>query len=337
VLVDKPRFPFQRVVIVADLLPERSDVPLHFRRDLEQTEVRTLQDVVDAIERLGLSVCHYEHPRLLAKRALSHSQDVVLSIFGGSVSRSRMALVPAICETFGLSYIGPDAYGRVICQDKEVSKGMASTAGLRTPRHRIVRDAADIASIEDFPLPYVVKPLWEGSSIGIGPKSLVGSRRQGEDVMRQLLMHIDQPVLIEAFVPGREVSWCFIDTPSQYRLRSFAEVIWDGEPDHFDRNLYDARHKLEAENKRTVRVIGDELSGINSVAMERLLSLVGPMGYGRIDGKLFEGEFVFLELTPDAWLGPSGTFAQSFTNIGLTFEEVIAQILLSARPVPPNR
>jgi D-alanine-D-alanine ligase len=337
VLHAESRFPFRRVVIIADLLQDRGDLPVYLRRDLEQTDTRTLEAVSGAIEHLGLQVCHYEHPKWLAMRASAHSNDVILSLFGGSLSRNRMALVPAICETFGLSYVGPDAYGRVICQDKEVSKTIASVAGLETPSHRIVRSTGDIASIGDFQMPYVVKPVWEGSSIGIGPDNLVISRSQGEAVLRRLFKHFDQPIMVEAFVAGREVSWCFIDAPGHNRIRSLAEVIWAGESNHFDRNLYDADHKLQAEEKRTIQVINDELRSQDSQAMERLLGLIGPIGYGRIDGKLKNGKFMFLEITPDAWLGPTGTFACSFTNLGVRFEEVIARILLSAQLILPNR
>jgi D-alanine-D-alanine ligase len=324
-------FPFQRAVIVADLISNDTDTPIHLRRDLEQTDTSTLSAVSSAIERLGLPVCHYEHPKLLATKAAEHLEDVILSIFGGAVSRNRMALVPAICETFGLRYVGPDVYGRIICQNKEVSKDLACAAGLKTARHRIVRSSKDLRTLADCPLPFVAKPLWEGSSIGIGPDSLVTRRDQGERIVSQLLNYFDQPIMVESFIPGREVSWCFIEAPALTFNRSFAEVIWDGDPTHFDDNLYDAQHKLESEERRTIRAINEELRTTDSDAMERLLRLIGRVGYGRIDGKLNHGEFVFLELTPDAWLGPTGTFVRSFADLGVSLEHVMAMILLSAR------
>lgn len=325
--------PFQGVVIIADLLQSGSPVPIDRRRDLERTDARTLEQLTEAITRLGLRVHHYEHPKDLAERAEDHVKDVVLSVFGGTVSRNRMALVPAICETFGLAYVGPDVYGRIICQDKEVSKAIAGQAGLRIPSHRIVREESDISRVRDFPLPYVVKPLWEGSSIGIGPNSLVNTRREGEALVRELLKDLEQPLMVEAFVPGREVSWCFIEGPKAKQLRSLAEVLWGNDPSHFDRNLYDAQHKLSAENNKIVRNISSELRTNDAEAMERLLKLLGPLGYGRVDGKLRDGEFVFLEITPDAWLGPTGTFASGFLADGFSFAEVIEQLLLSAKTV----
>jgi len=313
-LSQHPSFPFRGVVFIADLLADDAALAVHLRRDLERTDSRTFQEVYDAIVRLGIPVCHYNHPKDLARRAAKHTNDVVLSIYGGSISRNRMALVPAICETFGLSYIGPDTYGRIVCQDKEVSKAIAATAGLKTAPHRIVREKRDIAQVLDFPLPYVVKPLWEGSSIGIGSESLITNRDRGEFVLQQLFEHFQQPIMVESFISGREVSWCFIDAPGQNRIRSFAEVVWDNEPDHFDRNLYDAPHKLISEGKKIVQNITDELDPHDAASLEQVLQLIGPTGYGRLDGKFRNGEFVFLEITPDAWLGSTGTFASSFSR-----------------------
>lgn len=331
------KFPFKDVVIIADVLGDAIKTPLEQRRDLEHTDPKTLKDLTEAVRRLGKRVHHYEHPRDLAANASKHLQDVVLSIFGGASSRNRMALVPAVCETFDLRFVGPDTYGRIICQDKEVSKALASAVGLKTASHRIVRTEKDINKILNFPLPYVAKPLWEGSSIGISSKSLITSYETSTKLLKDMLETFQQPILVESFIPGREVSWCFIEAEGNNHNRAFAELIWNNEPAHFDRNLYDAQHKLISEGRKVILNIDNELSARDSVAMEKLLDIIGHTGYGRIDGKFIDGEFVFLEITPDAWIGPTGTFATSFINKGLTFEEVIARVLLSTETSPQNR
>lgn len=321
---------------MADVIAQESATPADRRRDLEQTDQATLDEICGVIRRLRLDLFHYHNPKLLAANAEHHADDVVLSIFGGSISRSRMALVPAVCETMGLSFVGPDAYGRVICQDKEVSKSLAREAGLRVAEHRIVRIEEDVRKLAEVELPYVVKPLWEGSSIGIGSDSLVTDALHGIEVVERLRAQFEQPIMVEQFIPGREVSYCYIDPIGFPSVRALAEIVWDGKPDHFNSHLYDATHKQVAAGKKIVRVISSELQSKEAEAIETLLDFVGPTGYGRVDGKLVDGEFVFLEITPDAWLGSTGTFASSFTEQNLSFDEVIAHLLLSGRRVPLN-
>jgi D-alanine-D-alanine ligase len=332
-----PEFAFKGVVIIADILRTEPANRGHLNRALEQTDLSTLNDLCAAIRRLGLNVYHYEHPQALASNASRHLHDIVLSIFGGSTSRNRMALVPAVCESMGLSFIGPDAYGRVICQDKEVSKALALQAGLRVPPHRIIRTKDDLLKLRDFDIPYVAKPLWEGSSIGIGPDSMVTEKRKGMNVVQKLLTAFNQPIMVEAFVPGREVSYCFVDPQGSPPLRVLGEIVWDGRREYFDNHLYDASHKAIAAGRKAVDVISNELGASAAQGMEKLLEMIGPTGYGRIDGKLLDGEFVFLEITPDAWLGASGTLMTSFMKQGRSFDEVIACILLSGRSIPRDQ
>jgi len=329
-------FPFRGVAIVADIMSDAEEMPVHRRRDLEQNDEETLGSLRGAIQQLGLAVYHYDSPKALAERADLHANDVVLSIYGGSISRSRMALVPAVCEAFGLRYIGPDAFGRIMCQDKEVSKAVARECGLKVAPQRIVRNEEDISRVSDFPLPYVVKPMWEGSSIGIAEENLVTARHHGESTIRDMLKTFAQPIMVEAFVAGREVSWCFIEGAPDCRTRSLAEIVWGNETDHFDHHLYDAAHKL-SHDVSSVKSITAELEQHDAIAMEQVLQVVGPLGYGRIDGKFGDGHFVFLEITPDAWLGTSGTFVSSFRELGFSFEEVIARVLLSTVRVLPGR
>jgi D-alanine-D-alanine ligase len=324
-------FQFHDVVLVADILDSELRMPPHLRRDLEKTDRSTLQEITTAILDLGLQVHHYQNPSALAEAANHHRRDIVLSIFGGSTSRNRMALVPAICESLGLAYIGPDTYGRVVCQDKEISKSLAQAAGLNIAPHRIARSEDDVGFLTDFPLPYVVKPLLEGSSIGIGSQSLVTNRKNGEAIVRTLSRQLRQPLMVEAFVPGKEVSWCFVEGSPENSLRAFAEVVWDDDPDYFETHLYDAQHKLSADRRKKVRLLTEQLRAVDELGMERLLRLVGHVGYGRVDGKFKDGQFTFLEITPDAWLGVSGTFMSSFQQSGHSYESVIQRILLSAQ------
>jgi len=326
-------FPFRGVVIVADMMKDVEGVLVHKRRDLEQNDEETLGSLRVAIEQLGLDVYHYDGPEALARRADYHAKDVVLSIYGGSISRSRMALVPAVCEAFGLLYVGPDAFGRIMCQDKEISKAVAEKCGLKVAQQRIVRNEEDISSVSDFTLPYVVKPMWEGSSIGIGEENLITARHRGESTIRDMLKTFAQPIMVEAFVAGREVSWCFIEGTPANQLRSLAEIVWGNETDHFDHHLYDAAHKLSHEMS-FVKNITAELEPRDAISLEQIVQIVGPLGYGRIDGKFRDGHFVFLEITPDAWLGTSGTFVSGFRDAGFSFEEVIARVLLSTRRAP---
>jgi D-alanine-D-alanine ligase len=323
-------FPFDTVVVVADTYrDEASSQAVYHRRDLEQTDRETMTHLFSAISALNLGVRHYQTPAELARNAHLHKNDVVLTIFGGAVSRSRMSLVPAVCEAFGLHYIGPDAYGRFLCQDKFVTKQLAIVAGLQTPNAEVIRSADDLQKLSALRLPFVIKPLLEGSSIGIAPENLIRDRVRGVAQTTKLLEEFSQPVLAEEFQPGREVSCNFIFSPRQTDW-AFVEMVKSEDEGFFDTNLFDAIEKTKRHEQYFVRAIDDLLSTRDLTSIQSLLQSIGKVDYCRVDGKWHRGRFIFLELSPDAWISPEGAFAGGFIEKGWTYPDVIASILRCA-------
>ncbi len=292
----------------------------------------TVNHILAVLADLHLVVHRYDDPQALGRNAHRHSRDLVLSLYGGQISRSRMALVPAICEAHGLNYVGPDAYGSIICQDKNISKSLAREFGIATPWHRVIRTYDQLRSISTLPTPFVVKPLLEGSSIGITQRNLIRDVKDGLALANFLLRHLDQPILIEEFVGGKEVSYCCIETNTVNHW-SFSDVSIEGAENYFDSHLY------EADNTDVVpiiRTIDDALLTQERDTLDAFLRALGRFGYCRVDGKHHNGHFVFLEVTPDAWIGQRGVFAKSFINKGWTYADIIQEILLSGMS-PPSR
>lgn len=317
------------ILVVADLVvDEAQSGDSHWRHDLEKSSISTVTAILQAIESLGIRAIHLSNLEDLSARAAQrHAGDVVLSVFGGERSRNRMALVPAICESFGLRFIGPDVYGRVLCQDKEISKRLAMQCGMATPWHRIVRSEADLDRLGCVPFPVVVKPNLEGSSIGITERCLVDDSIQMFDIARELLHEFKQPVLIEKFVGGREICVNVIEGPGRMEIR-FAEVRVANRPQYFQDHLFGAELKAPWVGLEIVP-LDEGFAEEDTQAAIRLIEAIGHMGYCRIDGKLFDGHFHFLELTPDAWLDPDGAFALSFTRRGWSYPELLGHILAS--------
>lgn len=327
---------FSSVVLIADVIDSKDKKKSSRRRDLEKSELITVKKVLKTIGEIGIKSKHYQSPDILAKNASIHANDLVLSIYGGEVSRNRMALVPAICETFGLKFIGPDVYGRIIAQDKEVSKRLARDAGLETPDWLLIRSNGELASIKKLSLPCVVKPLMEGSSIGISQSSLCRTSEAVYKTANSILTDLKQPVLIESFVPGRETALSVIETPSGYQW-AYSEVAIPNDPNFFDDKLFDAQEKAHPTRGRTVKNIDNELDPVDLDRIITFLKSYGVFGYCRVDGRHYNGKFHFLEITPDAWIDPKGQFAMAFIDKGMTYHEVIEAVLFSTSANLPNQ
>ena len=106
--------------------------------------------------------------------------------------------VQSLLRARGMPYTGsgPEASRRAF--DKILSKQCFDAQGLRTPRWATVRKGDK----PPLPLPLVVKPIRQGSSLGV---RYVGREADWEPALSEALRYGDE-VLVEAYIPGRELT-----------------------------------------------------------------------------------------------------------------------------------
>jgi D-alanine-D-alanine ligase len=327
----------QTVVYAADVFDEGAqDSPFERRSDLEKTDAETIAQVLAALEEGGFTALHIGDLDQLARHALAHPDDIVLSTYGGDGSRSRTALVAGLSESLRVPYVGLDAFGQALCHDKSLTKTLALECGLTTPAWRVFRPGWPLDLLEEFELPFILKPVAEGSSIGISAANVIRDRSQALAVAQDLLRTFEAPIMAEAFVAGREVSLCAIQAEGGART-AFSEIVVAGQPDYFVDRVWDAAEKYHRRLDRHVALVDNELADIDRQAIMRLLSALGDFGWIRIDGRLANGRFHFIEASPDAHLGMRSQFAQGFIQQGMSYAQVLAAVVASANQRLPGR
>jgi D-alanine-D-alanine ligase len=124
----------------------------------------------------------------------------------GYGSRSREAHVPAVCEMLGVAYTHSDPLTLAVTLDKELTKRIAASHGIATAPSCLINHVDEVLERSFPPFPLIAKPNREGSSMGIRRRSLCRDR---DTLLRQvdvLLANYRQPVLVESFLPGAEVT-----------------------------------------------------------------------------------------------------------------------------------
>jgi D-alanine-D-alanine ligase len=174
----------------------------------EYDSLETVDALQKAIEAKGHSVVKLGGGRQFLKNILSEKVDCVFNISEGLGSyRGREAQVPSVLEMLNIPYSGADPQCLAVCLDKHLTKKIVTMEGIPTPQWCVV-DRSNLQSIEWASLPYpaFVKPVWEGSSKGIRLKSLVRSPDELQTLVRELLQTYQQPVLVEEFISGEEIT-----------------------------------------------------------------------------------------------------------------------------------
>lgn len=171
-------------------------------REAEYDAPETIQAITTAIESHGHVVVPLEATAEFPRALMTSNVDVVFNIAEGMTGRSREAQVPSLCELRGIPYTGSDSATLSICLDKALAKRLL--VDVDTPAFQVLVTGRE--KLRSFRYPVIVKPNQEGTSKGIGPKSVCDDEARLREVARELIERYGQPALVEEYIFGRELT-----------------------------------------------------------------------------------------------------------------------------------
>ena len=296
----------------------------------------TIAALAAAVRSLGHEVDLLGDGEPLLRKLLDGPRpDVVLNIAEGlGVSRTRESRVPALLEMLGIPYTGSDPLTLAATLDKECAKRLVDHAGIATPRWALVEDG-DLAGFEDnlagLGWPLIVKPNYEGSSKGVLRSGIVNNRAELEAAVGRLAKAYRQPILIEEFIQGDELTVGVIgNRPPEVIaiMRILPKKPLDGPfiygievKRHWEQHLvYETPAKISSKDAETVRRA--------TLAAWRAL---GCRDVARFDFRLRDGVPYFLEVNPLPGISPfSGDIVFLARGVGITHEQLVGRILEAA-------
>jgi len=314
------------IVLIADRVENHSNKDIT-NKTFEMIEDDYFNKLFDGLNSIANNVIHYEKVTEFLENIKKHKNDIVVSPWSGIDSRNRKALVPSICEAYNICYLGADAYTQVLCQDKALTKSLCKKIGLDTPNHILIENYNDIDLLHNINLPLVVKPNFEGGSIGISNKNLVYNYENAKEITLELLNIFKQPIIVEEFIHGDEVSIILLGNQKEI---IFSEVI-KLELENIDTNLKDIifsyEIKKQKEIKLNIELIDDKFQKDWLDKAKLVFQYLDKIEYTRIDGRIFNNKFYCLEIAPDASINKSSIYYRTFNKLGYTYEEMLYTML----------
>ncbi len=291
----------------------------------------TVAGLAEALASLGHTVVRVGRGRELARRLTAGERwDLVFNICEGVRGRSREAQVPALCELFDQPYTFADPLTCAVTLDKAVAKRIVRDSGLPTAPFAVVVTPEDAAAVT-LPLPLFAKPLAEGSSKGVGAASLARTPEELRAACRALHAAYRQPVLVEAFLPGREVTVGIVGHGAAVRVVGVMEVSFTGRA---EAAAYTALNKEEYLERVAYRLLLDDplAEPARSLALA-VFAALDCRDAARIDLRCDEnGRLHFLEVNPLPGINRVRSDLPIMARLaGVAYEELIAAIVNSAR------
>ena len=294
-------------------------------------------DRPDTIEALAGALVELGHTpvqvgnlgKLLAALQRGERWDLVFNIAEGLRGIGREAQVPAVLDAYAIPYTVSDPLRCSLTLHKALTKRVLRDLGLPTPAFHVVAAEADLADVR-LRYPLFAKPLAEGTSKGIDAASKLRTPAELHAACMRLLHRYAQPVLVEEFLPGREVTVGVLGTGDAARAAAVLEVnLLAGA----DADVYTFRNKEDCENLVRYTLASDEFAEAAAALAVRTWRGLGCRDAGRVDLRAdASGAPQVIEVNPLAGMHPEHSDLPIMCALaGMPYRELIAQIVASAR------
>ena len=214
----------------------------------------------------------------------------------------------------GMPYTGSGSQSSYRCMDKRESKRVFRAEGIPTPDYEVLAEG----EARSLSLPLVVKPVAQGSSIGV---HRVCTDAEWAPAMADALTHGAQ-VLVEAFIPGRELTVGIVDGDVLPVVEIIAPDAW-----------YDYRAKYTKGQTRYV-VPADLDAATTDTCRElawRAFRALGCRGFGRVDFRLSPaGAPYVLEINTIPGFTETSLLPKAAASAGIGFADLCDRIMNTA-------
>ena len=242
-------------------------------------------------------------------------EAVFLALHGGYGENGG---VQADLDRLGVPYTGPGAAASRITIDKIATKRRLDEAGVPTAAYEVLPRGTDVTTL---PLPVVVKPPRDGSSVGISKVTEPGQWAAALKTAREV--DPQGEVLVEAYIPGREWTVGVIGGEALPVVEILAPGGWYGFQEKYTKGV-------------TNYVFPDTLEDAPLVAQCQLFALlafqaVGCRGVSRIDFRVTpEGRPYVLEINTIPGFTATSLLPKAAAKAGMPFSALCAKLLENA-------
>jgi len=232
-------------------------------------------------------------------------------------------------ELLGIPYQGAGVLGSAMAMDKNLAKIMYKLHGLPVANWEMASrdDIADPGHLlETLQLPLVIKPVRQGSSIGM---SIVKEQKRLSAALELAFEH-DSEVMVEEFITGREITVGVIGNKELSAL-PLVEVIPDAKYEFFD---YEAKYQPGATKEVCPAEVSEQVSKQAQeygLIAHKALQL---RGYSRTDMIISGNDIYILETNTIPGMTPTSLLPQAAAEFGLNFSALLDRLIEQALEHP---
>lgn len=252
--------------------------------------------------------------------ALNPRPDVVFNALHGRFGED--GTIQGMLDWMGIPYTHSGLRASAVAMDKQAAKALFSAAGLPVAPGRMV-SIAELEAADPLPLPYVIKPVNEGSSVGV--TVVRGGDNRRIEIARSWTYGPE--ALVEEFIPGRELTVGVMHDRALgvTEIQAVAGAFYDYESKYGDGG---SNHILPARVHPDVAARAMEIA----VAAHRAIGCRGATrcDFRYDDTKGEPGRLVLLEINTQPGMTPTSLLPEQAAFCGIDFQDLCAWMVENA-------
>ncbi len=273
--------------------------------------------VVGALVDLGYRVTFLDMGSDVATILQELKPDIVYNCLHGTFGED--GCLPGLLNILKIPYTHSGVLASAICFNKLHSKMLFIANNIKTPEHIVVSKSDNM---QDDPMerPYVIKPLTQGSSIGV-----IVIFAEDDFNFKHYDFPYGEQILVEKYIKGREINVAILNGKAigALEIRPLTHRFYD----------YESKYTEGLTEHICPAILPEKLHNRLMKKSEKICGLLGCNGIIRLEFILDEKaqELLALELNTHPGMTPMSLCPEIAQSSNISYTELVEQILYSAR------
>ena len=291
------------------------------RSSEREISLQTGASILAALRRQGVDAWEIDVGATVTTDLINGEFDRVFNALHGRGGED--GVIQGALETLNLPYTGSGVLGSALSMDKLRCKWIWERLGLPTPDFKLIRNEQDLdAAARELGFPLMVKPVHEGSSLGI-------AKAFAREDLRRVWMNAlsyDDEALCERWLPGGDYTVGILNGQALPVIKIETE-----------REFYDYQAKYEDDNTRYLCPSGlsQELEAEMADLALQAFAAIGASGWGRVDILLDERRRPSLiDINSVPGMTGHSLVPMAARQAGIDFDDLVLRVLDTSMPTP---
>lgn len=288
-----------------------------------EVSLRSGEAAYEALVKLGYQkVSKIDFSRQVFQQLQELKPDVIFNALHGQYGEDGR--VQGFLDILNIPYTHSGITASAICMDKILTRKICETAGVMSPRYEILKKGEDEQNKEkifNIGKPFVIKPINEGSSVGV---EVILQNAQFD--ISKYEWKYGEEVILEKYLAGQEIQVAVMNNKALGAIEVRPKGLFYDYTCKYTAGMTD--YVMPAE------VSGEKYAEILQLA-EKCHQVVGCSGVSRVDFILNnkdsgDNNFYLLEVNTHPGFTPTSLVPKIAKHVGISFEEIVEYLVESA-------